>query len=381
MKVSLLRPDHVAHKELIDYPPDGCEYVVSGAKILEGTDRFSLRSRASKRLREFLVRNDLTGYLYYRGREWMYKPVSDCDLIHACNRWCLEKKTPWVCDLEYASAAVNYKPSRLKSGLFRSLVQRRFGSTACKKIMPWSNAARESILNSLDCSGFEDKVEVVYPAAHVPEFVKPGNDVPVLLFIGRSFFWKGGKETLNVCEKLAREYDFRLEMVSDVPEEYRRKFESDVIRTYPANFSRSELYERFYSKADVFVLPSTETFGYAYVEALSFGLPVVALKTTAGVSEIIEDGKTGLLVNPEHLLFAEDHTVMYSMDVLVEKIRRARQRRLEGELEEKIRFLLEDEDFRRNAGRKGRMEVEKGKFSIKERNKKLKRIYGEAAGS
>lgn len=49
---------------------------------------------------------------------------------------------------------------------------------------------------------------------------------------------------------------------------------------------------------DIFLLPSlTEAFGYVLLEASFAGLPVVA-SGVGGIPEIIEDGKTGLLVPP-----------------------------------------------------------------------------------
>ena len=53
---------------------------------------------------------------------------------------------------------------------------------------------------------------------------------------------------------------------------------------------------RFYEQADIFVLPSRyEGFGIVLLEAMSFGLPIVA--TTAGaIPELVEDGVHGLLV-------------------------------------------------------------------------------------
>jgi len=49
---------------------------------------------------------------------------------------------------------------------------------------------------------------------------------------------------------------------------------------------------------DIFVLPSSpEGFGIVYLEAMAYGKPVIACQGE-GISEIIEDGQTGLLVPP-----------------------------------------------------------------------------------
>ena len=55
---------------------------------------------------------------------------------------------------------------------------------------------------------------------------------------------------------------------------------------------------KFYSTCDIFVLHSTyEAFGIVLVEAGAMGKPIVAT-TVGAVPEVVEDGKTGLLVPP-----------------------------------------------------------------------------------
>jgi len=58
---------------------------------------------------------------------------------------------------------------------------------------------------------------------------------------------------------------------------------------------RSTMY-RFYSAGDVFAFPGiSESLGMVFLEAQSCGLPVVAFKNS-GIPEVVQDGKTGLLV-------------------------------------------------------------------------------------
>jgi glycosyltransferase involved in cell wall biosynthesis len=58
-----------------------------------------------------------------------------------------------------------------------------------------------------------------------------------------------------------------------------------------------------YAAADVVVVPSTlpESFGFVAAEAMSVGLPVIASRIGA-LPEVVEDRRTGILVNPDDAL-------------------------------------------------------------------------------
>lgn len=61
--------------------------------------------------------------------------------------------------------------------------------------------------------------------------------------------------------------------------------------------------ERFYSIADIFVLPSLyEGFGHVYIEAMASGVPCIGLKSNypkivVACEEIIRNGKTGYCID------------------------------------------------------------------------------------
>ena len=59
----------------------------------------------------------------------------------------------------------------------------------------------------------------------------------------------------------------------------------------------TEYIDSKYKEADIFVMTSFLGLPGALIEAMSYGIPVVACKCKGGVEEILEGGKWGELVN------------------------------------------------------------------------------------
>jgi glycosyltransferase involved in cell wall biosynthesis len=103
----------------------------------------------------------------------------------------------------------------------------------------------------------------------------------------------------------------RVRIVGEGPESARlRRLARDLglgdTVTFLGEISRQVLAVE-YVGADCFCLPTVqEGFGIVFTEAMAAGLPVVACRAAA-VPEVVEDGRTGLLVrprNPEELAMA-----------------------------------------------------------------------------
>lgn len=64
--------------------------------------------------------------------------------------------------------------------------------------------------------------------------------------------------------------------------------------------------EEVYRRSDIFCIPSTsEGFPQGLAEAMSAGLPCVGLKTCGGTNELIQEGKTGFLVDNDQGILSE----------------------------------------------------------------------------
>lgn len=128
----------------------------------------------------------------------------------------------------------------------------------------------------------------------------------VVLYTGRIALVKGTLVLLDAVETVTRQCPqtqfviagARHTSISDGT--LKRRLEVGEVARHVnllGHVSWRELVE-WYRKASIFVLPSYyETGGISAIEAMAFGLPVVASRT-GGLPEVVEDGVTGMLVPP-----------------------------------------------------------------------------------
>lgn len=129
----------------------------------------------------------------------------------------------------------------------------------------------------------------VAPAAGEPALARE----KAILFVGRSFAPKGGPALLEAFRRVRRVHgDAQLWIVSrDAPADLPEGAVSHGVL-------RNEELARLYARASVFALPTLrEAFGLSLVEAMAFGLPVVATRLEA-IPEIVSDAETGVLFPP-----------------------------------------------------------------------------------
>lgn len=125
-----------------------------------------------------------------------------------------------------------------------------------------------------------------------------------ILFVGTLGFHKGIYELLKAIEIIKKEIkNINLEIIGDgaLKKEIYNYIQSKNIDYVhlTGNIPHKMVFEAF-RNADVTVVPSIwpEPFGRVVVESMSVGTPVVACGV-GGISDIIDDGKNGLLVPPK----------------------------------------------------------------------------------
>jgi glycosyltransferase involved in cell wall biosynthesis len=219
---------------------------------------------------------------------------------------------------------------------------------------------RDDILAHFDAD--PKKVVVIHNGIDPDRFVRAeardhlerlGVKSPYVLFVGRITDQKGIFHLLEAARKLPPGVQVVLcASAPDTPEIEQRLREAvpqhpNVVWLY--EMVSLDVVKQLYSHAAVFACPSVyEPFGLINLEAMACETPVVA-SAVGGILEVVEDGKTGILVPPGR----------------------------PDELATALRKVLDDPAMGRAMGRAGRKRVE-AKFSWASVAARTEEVYGDA---
>jgi glycosyltransferase involved in cell wall biosynthesis len=153
--------------------------------------------------------------------------------------------------------------------------------------------------------------EVIPYAAALPSSAsapQPSASGATVLFVGRLVERKGVTHLIEALGQLEDQRRTQLVVVGEGPERPRLEARARELGladrvVFRGRIGDAEL-RRAYESADVFVLPAvldsrgdTEGLGVVLLEAMNYGVPVVASRT-GGIVDIVVDGETGILVPP-----------------------------------------------------------------------------------
>jgi glycosyltransferase involved in cell wall biosynthesis len=380
---------HSLYGSLISNPPDGFDFLTSktelGSKdgsLLRVVDKYLSGYQRVKAALDFV--KPMLYYTYYRAMNHGGRHAG-ADLVYSSQHLIFDE-IPWVVDVEFVTGLVGY--GRLRG--YERILERTLSSKFCKKIMPWTGAGRDTLIKNLNCKPFENKIETVHLAVPPKRFVKKAQDSKTrLLFVGtgntfnirRSFELKGGRELLLAFERLRKKYEnVELTIRSYVPHEYWDFCAREEVRILPDTLSFDQLGHEF-EQADIFIFPGHQTPGTVILDAMSYELPVVATDVWA-TREMVLDGRTGLLTKASRFAnyYESDFVPRWGEPDFWRSIARIDPAMIE-DIVVKASYLLENPGAGRQMGRNGRHEIETGRFSLLERNRKLSRIFRESLGN
>jgi glycosyltransferase involved in cell wall biosynthesis len=367
---------HTQYTDFIQYPPDGYRVVAdisTQSKFFRriGKARIShnIQRLGAKFIPEHIVKSSIMLLKHPPANTW---------LTYATGHLVFRNE-PWVIDLEFVHAPLSSWPWHFRR--YKRLLETSFSSKLCKGIIAWTEAGLRTVSNNLDCTKFKEKL-VVIPFAMRPKFFTKDTQAKhqILLFVGSSniqgeFELKGGRELLEAFISLKSHHPaVELVIRSDVPKAIRKQYQGiPGLKIIDDVISRESL-EREYQRADIFVFPSHNTPAMTILEAMSYELPVVTTDVFAN-PELVQDGKTGFLIKKNQTAhYFKNGIPNWGTSQFMKEVREANQI-LVQELVEKLEYLLNNDQLRRRFGKAGREEIERGKFSIHNRNNKLKQLF------
>ena len=348
--------DSQYYKSMIDNPPKDIEYIFEDIKIgmITSKAKLSFRNFFKRTIRTTLEKIQVPILNIKKT-----KNTKDFDVIH--NAHCLSSNdNPWVADFE--SLWQMWVSGRdTKTGMDR--VSKVLKKDSCKKIIAWTESTKEEIKKTFP--EVKEKITVVHYGMVSQKFKKVKSEKVRLLFIARYFEGKGGLHTLEVFDRITKKYEnVEATVISEVPKNIKEKYSSNKNIKFSGLLPHKEIIENIYPNTDIMVYPGySDTFGFALVEALAFGIPII---TVDGKSrkDIISNGKTGFVIE------RDCEKEWYPKD--------KEEERIVDEIEARTTELIDDRWTREEMSEEGIKIVREGKFSIENRNKKLKEIYNEA---
>jgi alpha-maltose-1-phosphate synthase len=291
LSADLSTGERLLRRVLCAGPSSGAAF--PGASLLLPRPRHELHSgiQAARRIRALERRGGRWDVIHFHTQATAYASLGRM------------RRTPSVVSLDatqpLALRAAAYPAARAEYGVSAALDRRVFRRAAA--IVPVSRWAAEGVAAEVpECA---KRVRVLPYPAPVERFPAPWAEAraardpssPVtLLFMGGDFPRKGGRALLDAWRDSELADRARLVLATDWPigelppgVEQRRG-----IRGYTPEW------DALWREADVFVLPTRdEAFGMVYQEAAAAGVPAIGSRINA-VPEIVEDGGTGLLVDP-----------------------------------------------------------------------------------
>lgn len=308
------RAVHPFYHEQLQAVPDGFVYQPSHPDLAAPSPvKRDLvgRTRVQRRLTNALKRAGVlaagrTGYI----RRVCINPPMGIELTHSAQILPRMRCSPHVIDFEHIDVFSLYEPDALQLPWARARLIRSFSRESCRYLLPWTDAARDSLVAGL---GADAAAELAEKTVTVLPSIRPRAGTPRqhargawrVLFVGSAFLGKGGVEAVLAARRLREAYDVQLDLVSFPSRSWRRWIrEDDVVRVH-AGVGRRHLDELFES-AHVLLFPAhIDTLGFVVMEALAAALPVVASDHFA-LPELVEHGTSGLLFPHENSLFGRD---------------------------------------------------------------------------
>ena len=360
-------------EEFKNMPPE-IAFIPSNPKFFSNDTSTTRHSPTMKFSRFFeMLRDILLKLVLWIGIPKVSFVKTDADLIYSSGYLIFRKK--YIVTFEDASVFFYHKIHRWNFFLTKFFVRVLLESKNCLQIIPWTNAAKKSLIsifgNNRKILG---KTQVIYPSiVQKSRHFKRGFPKNIL-FIGHEFLLKGGYETFLAFKSLNP--NAILHFVSlKIPKSIEREMRAiSKVKIYK-NLTNQEI-QKLYQQADLYVMPThLDTLGFTFFEAMSYGIPCIATINFSS-SELIDNNEDGYLIPNYCSLFDERYLHCYEdFSKLNMQLLNPPQEFINN-LAEKMGLLLTNEDLREEFGKKAYEKVKSGKISVKRKQDIIRELMG-----
>jgi glycosyltransferase involved in cell wall biosynthesis len=293
---------------------------------------------------------------------------------------------PWFFSLAVYQEALAFNffglptPKFLRSALINRLLRK----DNCKGLLFWSHAGLETAKSygGITDKAIINKMHVVYPAVRkIDAQRKYDNDKKVRLLFSGDFFRKGGINVIDSFLKLCNSYS-QLELIICCSESIDfngsepliKEYYLDILKNHKqiiflGRIPRKQLLDEIMPKVDLYLLPTyNEAFGFAVLEAMAFGIPVIATNIMA-LPELIVDEKTGYLIDVSQF----DMDTMFK-GYVVGKLPSDFSECVTSQLSQKLEDAIKNPEKIRHMGKAAQLRARE-LFSIDARNTAMRNLY------
>lgn len=248
-----------------------------------------------------------------------YKAIfpTNCDLFHFFNTINYSKVKPWVISVESGVPwplevikcveSIDGDLSPIKGNKYVKKALHYLSLPNCLGLLALSECSKKIQLEILNqFPEYKEKIEKKLITLYPPQelIVKSINEkinyiknsaTFTFIYVGRDFFRKGGRETIQVLSSLRKKYDFNLILISDlrIDEKKYLRSENDLAeakKLINENLSWIEYHEYLENeqviekikRSHVALLPTwMDTYGYSVIECQACGTPVISTSLRA----------------------------------------------------------------------------------------------------
>ena len=373
-------PLHSLYQEMVKKSPEG--FLIEILKENHSQDKgLTIDSKsANPFIRQLMYHIKPIPYMLAQRIEKKY--FQGYDLVYASQHIIFNSEVPWITDLEFANAFAGYG----SLNFVKNIIQKQLELDQCKFILPWSNWSKQTLLNSIDCKNIKDKIQVIHYTVSPKKFFRKKHEKVNFLFVGSSnvrniqnIKFKSLKEVILDFQNISQKYDnIELTIRSYITPELKKITSNNPKITVIEKFLSKEQLNQLFINADVFVLPSHETYGIALLEAMSFKLPIIALNVY-DISEIVLDHENGLLIKPHQKInyYTKNGTPADYSIKFVKNLEKYSFHIIE-QLEKFFSEIIEDDSLRGKMAENSRKIIEEGNLSLSKRNDKLATVFESA---